>query len=340
MNRAVEKCLLEAPPKTRRIQCGSGCKASPCAYLTLFLLMLSAAVLLCFAATAVCSTSLPEVTQLFHQSKEQGGYIPPDPEELDIVENLFVRMLKGERGEQLIRDWQNLGYHLQRAKLQNEVVLALTEEPKRRHGRGFYLFPLVQAQSSLLMIPHRFYDMHTGPIGLKLYSTGSFSAAAWNTVHRHKKSTSKSDFHRDGDSLPNWDLADLKDSYFTALTRAFNRTFSNGHLVQIHGYSKDKRKSWAGRDADIVLSSGTKNPPEDLIQFSDCLKMNLGAMVRVYPIEIQDLGALENVSARILDNSGDSGFIHIEMCLPLRQKLLKSNDLSRVITDCMQESWY
>ena len=297
-------------------------------------------VLLLVEAPPGASGSIPAVSKLFHHSKEGGVYLPPGPEELDMVESLFVRMLGGERGDQLARDWQQLGYRLRKAILHKTVVLALFEDENRRNGRGFYLFPLESASSSMLMMPHRFFDMHTGPIGLKLFAAGSFSAAAWNTVHRHKKSKKENGFHRAKNSLPNWDLADLEDSYFTALTRAFNRTFPHGHLVQVHGFSKEKRTSWAGRDSDLILANGTKTPPDDLTELADCLKLKLGVMVRVYPHEVRDLGAMENVSARITDNFGNRGFIQMEMSLPLRQDLLKSMELNTVITACMQESWH
>ena len=328
------------PLRQNRRERSDGCPPLAIATVKWLLWILFPVVLLFSEASPGASGSVPEVSKLFYQSKERGGYIPPGPEELDIVEDLFVRMLGGERGDQLEGDWQRLGYRLQEATLHKKVVLALHEDERKRNGRGFYLFPLKPTGSSLLMMPHRFFDMHTGPIGLKLFAAGSFSAAAWNTVHRHKKSKKENGFHRGNDSLPNWDLADLESSYFTALTRAFNRSFPNGHLAQVHGFSKEKRTSWAGRDSDLILSNGTKHPPEDLIAFADCLKLKMGVMVRVYPHEVRDLGAMENVSARITDDFGNPGFIQMEMSLPLRQDLLKSMELNTVIIDCMQESWH
>ena len=302
------------------------------------LLTYCAAVLLLSAADPAASEIMPDVSELYHQSKERGVYLPPDPEELYLAESLFVQMLRGERGEELAGQWRQLGYKLQRAKLNKGVVLALSEDEKERKGRGFYLFPLEQTGSTLLMMPHRFFDMHTGPIGLKTYAAGPFAGAAWNTVHRYKKSNKG--FNRGYDILPNWDLADLENSYFTALTRAFNQIYPQGHLVQLHGFSRDKRKSWVGKDSDIIISNGTNDPPNDLIEFADCLKLNMGVVVRVYPHEIRDLGALQNISARITDDYGNRGFIQMEMSLEVRQDLLKSKELRKVITSCMVESWH
>ena len=340
MDQAASRRLSDAHPRltaTERLGIGTPLVADLSKWL---LLTLVAVALLLSASDSTASNTLPEVSKLYHQSKERGSYVPPGTEELYEVESLFVRMLEGDRGEQLEAHWRQLGYKLQRARLDNLVVLALSEDEKKKNGRGFYLFPLEQNGSSLLMMPHRFFDMHTGPIGLQLFSAGSFAGAAWNTVHRHKKSKTKNGFQQDNDSLPNWDLADLEGSYFTALTRAFNRTFPQGHLIQVHGFSKQKRSSWEGRDSDIIISNGTKNPPKDLIEFADCLKLNMGVMVRVYPHEIHDLGAMENVSARITDYFGNRGFIQMEMSLGTRQDILKSKELSKVITSCMQESWY
>ncbi len=340
MNQAADRRLSDALPKLAgRERLGIG--KPLIAHLSRWLLLtLVPVALLLSASDSAASNTLPDVSKLYHQSKERGSYLPPGTEELYMVESLFVRMLEGDRGEQLAGHWQQLGYKLQRARLNNLVVLALSEDEMKKNGRGFYLFPLEQNGSSLLMMPHRFFDMHTGPIGLKLFSAGSFAAAAWNTVHRHKKSKAENGFHQDNDSLPNWDLADLEGSYFTALTRAFNRTFPQGHLIQLHGFSKEKRNSWEGRDSDIIISNGTKNPPKDLIDFADCLKLNMGVMVRVYPHEIRDLGGMENVSARITDDFGNRGFIQMEMSLGTRQDILKSKELSKIITTCMKESWY
>ncbi|MBT8329991.1 MAG: hypothetical protein KJN87_09820 [Desulfofustis sp.] len=340
MSQAADRNLNYPLPRfTGREHLGLG--IPPIAALTKWLLSaLVPIALLLSVPDPASSNSMPDVFELYQQSKKRGSYLSPDPEELDIVESLFARMLEGERGEQLAAQWRKLGYRLQRARLNNLVVLALSEDEKKKKGRGFYLFPLEQTGSSLLMIPHRFFDMHTGPIGLKLYAAGSFAGAAWNTVHRHKKSTTGNGFRQDNDNLPNWDLADLEGSYFTALTRAFNRTFPQGHLIQVHGFSREKRNSWEGRDSDVILANGTMTPPQDLIEFADCLKLKMGVMVRVYPHEIRDLGAMENVSARITDNFGNRGFIQMEMSLGLRLDILKSKELNKVITGCMQESWY
>ena len=340
MNRVAEKYGAIEALRQNLQKCINRSRLLRIARVRRLLLMLILPVLLLCNTTPSNTSSGVNVSELFYQSKESGTYVPPELEELGIAESLFSRMLEGERGEQLKVEWQRLGFRLQELNFKGKMVLALFEADNERRGRGFYLFPIKPVGASVLMMPHRFFDMHTGPIGLKLFQSGLFSAAAWNTVHRYKNSKKKNGFQGINNSLPNWDLADLERSYFTALTRAFTRTFPTGHLVQVHGFSQEKRTSWAGRDSDLILSNGTQHPPEDLISLSDCLKLQLGVMVRVYPLEIRDLGAMENVSARICNDFGNRGFIQMEMSYPLRQKLLKSEEQAKVITNCMQESWH
>ncbi len=188
------------------------------------------------------------------------------------------------------------------------------------------------------MMPHGFYDLHTRDLGQSLFAEGLFLAAAWNTVHRNK-SPGRTPVAAGDDNPWQWDMADLPNTYFTALTRAFARIQPGGHLIQLHGFAKSKRKSKSARDSDLVLGNGTEAPPGTLLAFGDCLKMNIPFMVRFYPVETRDLGGTENISARILNALGHNGFVQMEMSLALRDQLRSSRQLRQTMLNCMQTAW-
>ena len=290
--------------------------------------------------TAFCDTTarLPEAIDLLSDARKGGEYKKLPEEELAAVQYLFEQMLQGDRSRELFNSWDKLGFHILKAQLEGREVFALMEKPEQKLGRGFYLFPPVATGSTLLMMPHAFYDLHTRVIGQYLFGEGMFIAAAWNTVHRNRTPGKNHAIVPDDDPW-RWDMADLSNTCFTALTRAFNRTQAHGHLIQLHGYSKAKRKSSSGRDSDLILSNGTELPPKELIVFGDCLKINLTAMVRVYPVETRDLGATENISARILNILGHNGFVQMEMSLPLRNQLRSSVNTRKALLNCIKSSW-
>lgn len=281
---------------------------------------------------------LPNAVDLLHKARQGGEYKSLTGEELATAEDLFDRMLKGERSQDLYSRWQNEGFTVTKALLQGREVLALAEKPDRKEGRGFYLFPLAASGSTVLMMPHSFYDLETLEIGQSLFAEGTFLAAAWNSVHRNRK-PGMDRAPELGDTPYQWDLADLANTYFTALTNAFARTMPDGQLVQLHGFASEKRKSTAARDTDLILGNGTLFPPKDLISFGDCLKMNIPFMVRVYPLEIKDLGGMDNISAQILSQYGHTGFVQMEMSLPLRNQLSSSVQFRQAVINCMDRAW-
>ena len=289
---------------------------------------------------AFCSNAgkLPDAADMLAAARKGGEYKTMPEEDLAAVEKLFERMLSGDRSQELFNAWEKLDFTLTRVQLDGKKVLALVENPEHKRGRGFYLFPLVASGSTVLMMPHGFYDLHTRIIGQHLFGEGSFLGAAWNTVHRNKHPGQIRVIDLDDDPWQ-WDMADLPDTCFTALTKAFVRTKPHGHLVQLHGFAKSKRKSKSARDSDLILSNGTEVPPRELIAFGDCLKIKIPFMVRLYPLETKDLGASENISAQVLNNLGHNGFVQMEMSLDLRNQLRSSATYREALLGCIKTAW-
>lgn len=284
------------------------------------------------------ATKLPDAAEMLAIARKGGEYKTMPEKDLAAVEILFERMLSGDRSQELVNAWEKLDFTLTRVHLEGKIFLALVENQKHKEGRGFYLFPLVASGSTVLMMPHGFYDLHTRIIGQHLFGEGSFLGAAWNTVHRNKYPGQIRITDLD-DAPCQWDMADLPNTCFTALTKAFVKIKPHGHLIQLHGFAKSKRTSKSARDSDLILSNGKEIPPRELIAFRDCLKIKLPFMVRLYPLETKDLGASENISAQVLNSFGHDGFVQMEMSLDLREQLRSSTIYRRAVLGCINTAW-
>lgn len=217
-------------------------------------------------------------------------------------------------------------------ELDGQSYILIMEDGEYRAGKGFYIISTEIQSDNVLMIPHGLHDYHTSDIGMKLMLEGNFAAASFNTVHRYGSRKAKG-----GKSNEVWDMADLFDTYFAAFTRAFVNAFPKGHLLQLHGFSRNKRKSPEGKDSDIILSSGTKKTTWPMERFGDCLKVKIPGMTRIYPDEVRELGGTENTIGSIMRSSGHSGFLHIEMSLSMRKNIKEEKALRSFFLNCVEK---
>jgi len=282
----------------------------------------------------------------YKQARKGGIYKNPSEDEFQWAEHLFYKLIKGEMNQKDFKSVEKYGFRIKEIPLNNNKYYLLTEDSEKKFGRGFYLFSATPVASSsgsnssgsnssckslVLMVPHGFYDLYTDNISFKLLNKDCFTACAWNTVHRHGKFSDNYDGKK-----KHWDLADLDNSYFIAFTRAFARAIPNGFLLQIHGFSKKKRISKIAQQTDMVVSSGNSLPANEIQKFSACLNKQLPAMVRLYPDEIRDLGATQNISGKVLRSLKHPGFIHIEMSYQLRRQLIKNVNVRKSLLNCIQ----
>ena len=181
------------------------------------------------------STALGDVIRTLRKESRGYKYLAPTPGELKTAKRLFQHLLAGERNlARVIPLCRELGLDLILVKENGEELLVLMELESARRGRGFYVFRQSRFRPCMLQIPHTFHDLHTGTIGRHLFAESDIAVAVWNTVARSEvvaHSTKKSD------------LAHLDTSYLQALTAAFARIHPMGLVVQIHGFSKEKRSS-------------------------------------------------------------------------------------------------
>lgn len=221
-------------------------------------------------------------------------YEPPTSAELAQFEAEARRRLEPAESD----DWQLFG------------------DPRPR-GRGFFAVR-GKASNVFLQAPHaRGDDLDTDALALDLAERLRPRALALSTVSRRQI-----------------DLARAEGTYLQRATRAFLESVASPVVVQIHGFSRAKRRSDAGRAADAILSSGHREVLPRARTLARCLAERLDVDVRLYP-EVPELGALRNVQGRITPR-GD--FLHVELSRDLRRRLTSTPSDLDALSRCLKEA--
>ena len=141
---------------------------------------------------------------------------------------------------------------------------------------------------------------------------------------------------KDRGNVVNADMAHLPQSYYRAFSQAFAAVFPAGHILQLHGFAKQKRTTSAGARADIIISSGTNPPSPVVLATGGCLKQRLtGREVYIYPQDVLELGGVTNTIGHSLRDVGHAGFIHLELSKQLRERMIRQGELRRIVLDCL-----
>ncbi|MEM6706956.1 MAG: hypothetical protein AAF690_29905 [Acidobacteriota bacterium] len=193
---------------------------------------------------------------------------------------------------------------------------ALPNEPPQ--GRGFFLAR--GGRSKLfLQAPHaRGDDLETDRIALRLIEILEPRAVALSTVSRRLT-----------------DLAHETDSYLQEATETFLAQVDGGRILQIHGFSRAKRRTEEGREAEIIVASGQRSATAAARQLAQCLGEQLEVDARVYP-DVGELGALRNVQGRA---TPPGHFLHVELGRDLRRRLAADDRELAVFAGCLPEGW-
>jgi hypothetical protein len=257
-----------------------------------------------------------------------GDYRQPDSRELNSARSLFSKILGGSGdADEMRAQWEMLGFDWIPVRVAGEGMWILKEQPARCEGRGIFLFRPSAATPRLLQMPHRFHDVKTGEIGFRLMLQGGFKAAAWNSVHRNA---------RGGDSdRGGADLAHNGDNYFTLLAEVAALLSSESRVVQIHGFDAAGRKTEAGRRAQLIISDGTRHPKHDARALAACLATRFDPRTRLFPYDVDELGATTNLIGARLREYGHRGFIHMELSRDVREALLSDEELMAQLGNCL-----
>jgi len=206
------------------------------------------------------------------------------------------------------KDTNNLNFEIEKY---NEYIII-----KDKNKKGFGAYIIKNSGKHFLQMPHCRYDRYTCSIGWKIFFENNFNGVAFSTAHRYNNQFS--------------DMAHTKYNYFTAITKAFTEFKPKELIIQIHGFGKSNIK-----DTDIIVSSGSKNPSKYAKDINICLN-DIGFKSKLYGKDIYTLGATTNSSNKLLKSMGKNKFIHLELSLDTRKKLLKSKKIRKRVAKCLK----
>ena len=254
-------------------------------------------------------------------------YVVPAEDQILQAENAFRHWFAAEDRRGAITSGEGSGFSvpgLESLALAEPDMMVLTERSDNRKGRGLFAARTEGGAPLMIQAPHQYYDLRTGTIARHLFLESPAVAAAWNTFHRYHRNDS--------------DLVHINDSYLHALSRAFADLYSDGRILQLHGFSRSKRETKAGRRAEAILSDGSDYPPENLARLTECLSQNLGIRALLYPRDVRELGATTNTVAADLRRRGFDGFVHLELDPGLRKRLARDVDARKLLVQCVLET--
>lgn len=285
------------------------------------------------AALAVCCgaacADLPSSGDALADARPRcGAYQPVSESEAARGQAFFSEMLSGmvADGARLREDWARLGYELtERTGKPRWWVLRETQPGCR--GQGYYLIRQRTPVLLAVQVPHAFADLHTGGIADGMLD-GPADVIAWNTAPRQTQ------VDGGGGSA---DLARRTDSLFAALTRSLGRDHPDARIVQIHGFANERRKTAAGSRAAVIVSSGSRWVTSGVDTVARCLARFIDGPVAVFPRDVTELGATTNLHGKILRRLGHEGFVHVEMNLPTRRRLLAEDAWQGRFSACLEK---
>ncbi len=248
-----------------------------------------------------------------------GDYFAADRDELQTAEQLFGESLAGRFDRAA---WSAAGFEV----VDGGRYWWIREREGERRGRGSWWIARQGGSSLALIAPHRFKDLHSGDIALALAQSGDYAVVAWNSVPRS--------YRRAGEMI-DADLAHLAASWHTALAAAFARYQPHGRLIQLHGFAAEKRNSAAGAASAVIVSAGHRRPGKGLLDLAACLGRSGVGEVRHYPQQVSELGGTTNRIGARLREVGFDGFVHLELSLPVRRRLLEEPLLQHAFNVCI-----
>ncbi|MBC7531265.1 MAG: hypothetical protein H7318_06775 [Oligoflexus sp.] len=169
-----------------------------------------------------------------------------------------------------------------------------------------------------LQTPHGESDLQTRKIGELLCIEQSYESCATNTWHRRS-----------------FDFAHETISPFQTFTRAIVSKDPKALIVQLHGFEGGKRRGVREQNAKMILSIGSDSA---LLQAAlKALHLDQDPSILVYGEGTRDLGAMRNAQRQLISSVGKGHFLHIEMSLPLRERLASDRKEREQLNDIIRE---
>ncbi len=260
----------------------------------------------------------------------------PSAAELVLAEKLFQRVFSGENNSELRQQWKSLGFGLIEKASETGPLLVLRERDegtKKYNGKGFFVFAMDQESTTVLQVPHASRDAETEIIALELVAKNNVRAAAWNTAPAELPVHSP--LSPDSRTPP-------AKGYMLAFTRALMTIEPDSYVVQLHSFEKNNVYTPNASHADIILSGYGEQSSSSIGWLGRCLKKELDYTVRIFPFEVQEMGAGENMPGANYDAVGElmqaensQGFVYFVMGSLFREELRSYPQVQEKLFACL-----
>lgn len=264
----------------------------------------------------------------------------PTVAELFKAEALFRRLLTGESGPAIRREWAELGFELTGTRSERDPLLILQEfgddaTQSSYSGKGFFVISTNRNSNIVIQSTHSFKDADSADIALQLMANSNILAAAWNTAPITDEPHP---------TIPSHDPKNNKADYITAFTKAIMTSLHESRVVQIHTFEQDSVHSEKGKTSDIILSGYGDSPGHSIGWLNRCLKDNLGYRINTFPLDVKEMGAAEdtpgaaeNMVGKLLASERKHSFAHISLGSSFRKELRNYPDDREKTYSCF--SW-
>lgn len=242
-----------------------------------------------------------------------------------LIPVLIDRARRGETRTADLRLTARLaGFVVECWDVHGQRFLVLRERPDDARGAGAYVFRIgEQAAPVILQAPHAYFDVGTGRIAAGMFfgdRRGPRARALFvNTLHRYQRG--------EPDKRSPADVCHRPDHLFSLATDRALQALPGALVIQLHGFEGEG----APDGVEMILSGGVRETPSpSLAAIADRVRAQFGAGVKLYPTEVDVLGGTTNVQGR-LAAAHRSGFVHVEMVKPLRDRLRKDPALRHAL---------
>lgn len=240
------------------------------------------------------------------------------------LEASFLSLFRERSGDDIAKF-----FDLQRADWGDHEVLLAASKPDL--GWGVWGYNPASEYKLFLQAPHRFFDIDTAVIAEVAWRDNMAQLYMLNSVHRNAG--------KKQDPRANSDISNARRSALLAASEAWLAVNPAGTIAQLHGFAKSKRSTVQGRQADIILSHGTRErflPGTRLQEVQACLANLLNVQVLRYPEETGELGGTKNNVASAMRRWGKSEqFIHVEMSRGVRAMLAADPEKAQQALRCI-----
>lgn len=267
-------------------------------------------------------TDLVAELQKIYESSKSERLTAPTAEKIKNSQELFSKILAGK---EILFDKELLA-SLGMSALETDDYIILYEVAEYKRGVGFYVFCKACPPDLFLQAPHGFDDRFTGEIAFDLLVRGGIKAVALNNTPNSERNL--------GEPV---DLTLIGASVYNALNRVIASLYPRSMVVQLHGFNEKTRSTDAANKTDFIVSNGTKRPDKHMVIVAQCLDNLAAGRTKVFPVQINELGALENEQGKLMRAMGHDGFLNLDISMEMRKKFMGEPAFRPELWNCIRK---